>query len=70
MRLFDPRFHPKSCESEPVEDVPGGRLAPSVTVDDANRIYLVGGKAALNTSLMGAALNDVWRLDTFKEVVT
>ena len=25
--------------------VPGGRLAPSVTVDDVNRIFLLGGRS-------------------------
>lgn len=28
---------------DPTLQVPGGRLAPSVTVDDVNRIFLLGG---------------------------
>eukprot|EP00913_Durusdinium_trenchii_P021603 g20301.t1 len=53
---------------DPALQVPGGRLAPSVTVDDVNRIFLLGGRTSQRSSLQGAYLNDVWMLNTFKEV--
>lgn len=53
---------------DPTLQVPGGRLAPSVTVDDVNRIFLLGGRSSPSSPLQGRALNDVWLLDTYKEV--
>lgn len=53
---------------DPTLQVPGGRLAPSVTVDDVNRIFLLGGRSSPRSPLQGRALNDVWLLDTYKEV--
>eukprot|EP00435_Cladocopium_sp_Y103_P051067 s1521_g15.t1 len=63
-------FTNKDCGhwKDPLLQVPGGRLAPSVTVDDVNRIFLLGGRTSPSSPLQGRALNDVWLLDTYKEV--
>jgi len=50
------------------KQVPGGRFGASVTVDDKNRIFMLGGRTSLSSPLKGETLNDVWLLDTFKEV--
>eukprot|EP00438_Fugacium_kawagutii_P011998 Skav213759 [mRNA] locus=scaffold3859:65962:74657:+ [translate_table: standard] len=43
-------------------------MGASVTVDDVNRIFLLGGRTSPKPPPEGRALNDVWLLDTFKEV--